>query len=239
MSDKQEKDSKAAKTRLIESKDTLERLVAIAEASDDEFSATEEWIRRSVLSQPAVRQLRMATMEDLLASGQTPAEVKMAFLTDKKLTPLLANWKTKGDKGYIAFSNELRAARKTVDQDESNAALRGYKRILRLILAQATNAMTQATGAQVRPLLELASDTARAIAIMEGAIFQTPGQLASPLGGRPTKKGQFAPQQTGPLSPEEVDQEEGIPLDELKMDMANMMKNFEADDDAENPLAND
>lgn len=228
-----------SKSRLIESKDTFERLVAIKDASDEEFSATEALIRKSVLSRKAVRQLRMSAMEDLFASGQTSAEVKMAFLTDKKLQPLLANWKTDGDKGYIAFGNELRAAGKAVDDDESDAALRGYKRILRLILAQATNAMTQATGAQVRPLLELASDTARAIAIMEGAIFQTPGQVASPMGGRPTKDGGFVPTHSGPLNPDEVDQEEGIPLDKFNMDMGEMMKTFEADDDAENPLAND
>ncbi len=221
----------APKTRLTHSHETLDQLFAVRHAADEEFSATEKVIRRTVLGTVALKELRLAAMEQLFSEGLTHTEVKLAFLTNEKLIPLLGSFDDDSEHGYVLFKQEMRDAEKNVTEDSGATALRNYKRVLRHVLLQATRSMPSANGNQVRPLLELASSTAKTIAIMEGAVFQQAGATPSPMGGRKTH-------QYAPTMPEtDVEEEEAIELDKYEVSMEGVMDSFEPDDtDYENTL---
>lgn len=226
VSDSQDSDKSKSKARLTNSPEVLDQLFAVAHAGDDEFSATERAIRRTVLDARALRGLRLAAMERLFAEGLTTTEVKLAFLTNEKLIPLMSHWEEDSESGFNKFKDDMRIASKKVKGDSGGTALSNYKRILRQVLTQATRSMASAGGSQVRPLLELASSTARTIAVMEGAIFQQAGQMPEPSkGGR--KITQYAPS----MPDGDVVEEEGVELDEFEVSMEGMMDNFEPEED--------
>lgn len=224
VSDNQDTDD-APKTRLTNSNETLDQLYAVRHAADDEFSATEKAMRRTILGSFALKELRVTAMEQLFAEGLTTTEVKLAFLTDKKLSPLLESFDDKSDNGFEIFKIEMSKAQKNVEEDSGATALRNYKRILRRVLLQATKSFTGANGTQVRPLLELASSTAKTIAIMEGAIFQQAGATPSPMGGHKTY--QFAPSMP---DASDVETEEGIALDKFEVSMDGILENYEPEE---------
>ncbi len=226
VSDNQAIDESTHKTRLTNSPEALDQLLVLSQASDDEFSATERALRRTVLDARALRELRLAAMERLFAEGMTTTEVKLAFLTDERLIPLMSHWEEDSESGFKKFKDDMRIASKKVAEDSGGTALNNYKRVLRQVLTQATRSMSTAGGSQVRPLLEMASSTARTIAVMEGAVLQQAGQMPEPsMGGRKVR--QYAPS----MPDENVEEEEGVELDEFKVSMEGMMDRFEPEED--------
>jgi len=153
----------------------LEQLVSLKKAKGEKLSAIQKLVKKSLLSRPSLKAMRMEQILEMAIAGFSDERIKLAFAhPDSPLLPLLEGFE--GREGMSKFQTEINKAQQKAETmgPEEHRAL--YVRSCQQLLTAAWGHVGRVEPPQVKALLEFMGKLMQDAAEASGVLKQRAGK---------------------------------------------------------------
>lgn len=181
----------------------LEQMAALREAKEEDLSEFQVRLRRSVLSQKALKKLRKMYIWEMIASGYQPEQIKLTFIAPNSPLNVLVDG-LKGDAGARVFKEEILEAVEQHAKLGANAHREIYIQDRQRLLNACWGFLGSVQPSQAKALMELMGGMQQDIATARGIVHQRAGKRPSvrqPASSAPPAKSTEAPVEGGDTEP--------------------------------------
>lgn len=198
----------------------LEQLVALKEAEESSLSEFQKMLRRSLLSERALKAMRKMHIREMVIAGYRPEQIKLAFVApDSSLNTLVDGLKTVT--GARTFRGEIVEAFEQCANLDADAYREIYIESRQRLLNACWDFLGRIEPPQAKALIELMDKLQQDIAEAHGAIHQRAGKRPSTHRPGPPSGGMKRP-------PAQLD--EAVKEGDPESVNLNWEEGFEADD---------